>query len=198
MVRNIKGILADEPVNAGRQKEVDMGKALMVLCLPFIHCIIECTSDEGLETGIPYLFDTIIGGPMSAPMYMFCMGIGIVYSLNKGFDKEAGRGLRLIGIFYLLNICRFLIPYLIGYAVSGDKEQFITPLIYRVLGNDILLFAGLAIILIAAFRHFGMSDRAMLLAAAILWVSVIMARCWKKWKAAHMTKRSAQGTDGAA
>ena len=162
MISRIKGLLADEPVNTGRQLDVDIAKAEMVLMLPFIHCIIECTSDEGLCSGIPYLFDTIIGGPFSAPMYLFAMGIGLVYSRKVTLEQQLKRGFTLIGIFYINNTCRFLIPYLIGYKISGDTEQFIEPLYYRWLGNDVLLFAGLTIIAIALFRHFNLSDAAML------------------------------------
>ena len=162
MFNRVGDLLADEPVNTGRQLDVDIAKAEMVLMLPFIHCIIECTSDEGLCSGIPYLFDTIIGGPFSAPIYLFAMGIGLVYSRRVRVKQQVIRGLVLIGIFYLSNTCRFLIPYLIGYKISGDTEHFIEPLFYRWLGNDVLLFAGLAIITIAIFRYFQLSDRAML------------------------------------
>ena len=62
MINKVRELLADEPVNNGRQIDVDIAKAEMVMMLPFIHCIIECTTDEGLNSGIPYLVDTIIGG----------------------------------------------------------------------------------------------------------------------------------------
>ena len=155
MLNKVKGMLADKPVNTGRQLDVDIAKAEMVLMLPFIHCIIECTSDEGLCSGIPYLFDTIIGGPFSGPMYLFAMGIALVYSRKVTPGLQLKRGLILLGIFYLSNTCRFLIPYMIGYKISGDREQFIDPLFYRWLGNDVLLFASLAIITIAVFRYLG-------------------------------------------
>ena len=168
MFKSIDGLLADTPINTGRQIEVDIAKAQMVLMLPFIHCIIECTSDEGLCSGIPYLFDSVIGGPFSAPMYLFAMGIGIVYSRRTTAVLQIRRGLLLIGIFYLSNTCRFLIPYLIGYSISGDTEQFIEPLFYRWLGNDVLLFASLAIITIAVLRYFRLSDGALLGTAAVM------------------------------
>ncbi len=167
MVQKIRDQLADEPVNCGRQLDVDIAKAEMVLMLPFIHCIIECTTDEGLNSGIPYLFDTIIGGPFSAPMYLFAMGIGLVYSRKVKFEQQIKRGLTLIGIFYLSNTCRFLIPYLIGYKISGDREHFIDPLLYRWLGNDVLLFAGLAIIAIAIFRRFDLKSSTMIAISAV-------------------------------
>ena len=164
-------MLSDRPVNTGRQQEVDIAKALMVLCLPFIHCIIECTSDEGLCSGIPYLFDTIIGGPFSAPMYLFAMGIGIVYSRRTLPDQQIRRGLGLVWVFYLSNTARFLFPYLIGYAVSGDREHFIEPLLYRWLGNDVLLFAGMAIVAIALMQKAGLGARGMVVIASLMTIA---------------------------
>ena len=161
----LRPLLADEAVNTERQWEMDLARAIPILCLPIIHCIIECCTDEMLESGIPYLFDTVIGGPFSAPMYMFAMGVSIDYSRRKTPKKLALKGLDILLISYVLNICRFLIPYLIGYAISGDREQFIEPLIYRVLGCDVLLFAGLALLVIALFKKWDLSAKQMMFIA---------------------------------
>ena len=157
-----RDILADTPVNTGRQIEVDIAKATMLLMLPFIHCIIECSTDAQFDYGLSFLFDTVIGGPFSAPMYLFAMGIGMVYSHRVNTIDRVKRGLMLIGIFYIAQTFRYLIPYLIGYGITGDREQFIDPLIYRWLGCDVLLFAGMAIIVIALFIHLGFSERMMI------------------------------------
>ena len=106
MAFNPREIFAETPVNSGRQMELDLGKALPILALPFVHCFIECTTDAGLAHGIPYLFDSVIGGPFSAPMWMFAMGVGIVYSHKTNLKQFARRGAGLFGIFFLLNICR--------------------------------------------------------------------------------------------
>ncbi len=166
MFKEVKLMLADEPVNTGRQWEMDIARAIPVLCLPIIHCIIECCTDEMLESGIPYLFDTVIGGPFSAPMYLFAMGVSIDYSRRKTPKKIALKGLDVLLMSFVLNIFRFLIPYLVGFAMSGDREQFIEPLVYRVLGNDVLLFAGLALMVIALFMKWELSYGKMFLIAA--------------------------------
>ena len=118
-----RDLFADKPVNTGRQNALDLGKAFPILCLPFVHTFIECTTDAGLGHGIPYLFDSIIGGPFSAPMWMFAMGIGILYTRHTATRDMIKRGLTIIGFFFLLNTCRFLIPYLIGYGITGDRGQ---------------------------------------------------------------------------
>lgn len=156
-------IFSDDIVNSGRQKELDMAKAIMIFFLPFIHCTIECTSKYGLTYGIPYLFDTIIGGPLSAPIYMFAMGIGMVYTKHHTPGDYAGRGIKIGIVGYVLNIFRFLIPFLIGYMITGDYDKYIDPLPYMVFGNDILQFACLVMLFMALFVKSRLSDMAMLL-----------------------------------
>lgn len=160
-------IFSDNEINAGRQKELDLARAFIIFCLALIHITIECTSDEGLTSGISYLFDTVIGGPFSAPMYMFVMGIGMVYTSKNTSWNHFTRGVKIFAFGYLLNICRFLIPYSIGYAVTGDYSTYIEPLIYKVLGNDILTFGGLAMMIIALFIKLRLSKLVMLIIATV-------------------------------
>ena len=39
-------LLAPEECNTGRQPELDVGKALPILCLAFVHCTIAFSTDE--------------------------------------------------------------------------------------------------------------------------------------------------------
>lgn len=164
MVADLKrAIFSDKAVNAGRQDELDLAKFIIIFFMPIIHCIIECTPEDALVSGIPYLFDTIIGGPFTAPMFMFAMGIGMVYTKSKAPDRYLRRGLLLFLIGIILNICRFLVPFLIGYLVTGDYDYFISPLLYLVLENDILLFAGLAMITLHFLIRLRLKDGVLLL-----------------------------------
>lgn len=158
-------IFADSEVNLTRQKELDLARAIMIYCLAYIHVTIECSTDEALCSGIPYLFDTVIGGPFSAPMYMFAMGIGMSYTKNFFPADHFRKGIKLILMGYLLNICRFLIPYSIGYAITGDHGMYIEPLLYKVLCNDILTFAGLSMVLLSILIKFDI-PRVMMVALA--------------------------------
>lgn len=160
-MRFLEGVFSKDAVNTGRQPELDIGKAFPILCLPFVHCIIECCTEEQLLHGIPYAFDMIIGGPMAAPMFMFCMGATIHFSAARTPGKIAKRGLHLLLIGLILNVCRFLIPYLAGYAATGDAEQFLTPLPFFVLGNDVLQFAGLAMLAVALMLRLKLPKYAM-------------------------------------
>lgn len=156
-------LFSKNEVNCGRQRELDIARAIIIFCLPLIHCVIECTSEEGLAQGIPYLFDTIIGGPFSAPMYMFVMGVGMTFTRKNTPVEHLKRGIRIFVAGYILNIFRFLIPYIIGYALTGEYEKYIVPLLYKVLGNDILIFAGLAMMIMALFLRVNMSNVTLML-----------------------------------
>lgn len=161
-------IFSKNEVNTSRQWELDLARAVIIFCLALIHCTIECTSDEGLCSGIPYLFDTVIGGPFSAPMYMFVMGVGMAYTkknMPKHFFK---RGVAIFGLGYLLNICRFLIPYLIGFAITKDYAVYMEPLLYKVFCNDILTFAGFAMMIMALFVKLKLSNIVMLAIATVM------------------------------
>lgn len=164
-----EAIFSDAPVNTGRQREMDIAKAVLIVFLAYIHCTIECTPDERLAHGLPFVLDSVIGGPLSAPMFMFSMGVGMVYTRHRAPRDFAERGIRLGAVGLALNICRFLIPFLIGYLATVEWEKYISPLPYRVFGNDIMQFACLSMLVIALFLKLGLSD------AAILAVSFGMA-----------------------
>ena len=161
-------IFSNEQINTSRQWEFDLARAVIIFCLALIHVTIECSTDEGLCSGIPYLFDTVIGGPFSAPMYMFVMGVGMCYTRKNSPMEHFIRGAKILAVGYILNICRFLIPYSIGYAITGDYGYYIEPRLYKVLGNDILIFAGLAMMIMALFVKLKLSNIVMLIIATVM------------------------------
>ena len=121
-------VFSKEICNTGRQTELDIGKALPILCLAFVHCVIECCTEEQLLSGIPFVFDAIIGGPLGAPMFMFCMGATIHFAKKRAPGDIAQRGVHLLLMGVLLNIFRFFIPFMIGYAITGNAEKYLVPL----------------------------------------------------------------------
>ena len=161
-------IFSKDEINTSRQWELDLARAFIIFCLALIHVTIECTTDEGLCSGIPYLFDTVIGGPFSAPMYMFVMGVGMCYTRKNTPMEHFLRGVKIFAVGYVLNICRFLIPYSIGYWITGDHAKYIEPLLYKVLCNDILTFAGLAMMLMALFIKLKLPNLVMIAIATVM------------------------------
>lgn len=164
----LEKIFSKDQINKGRAREMDLGRAILIVSLAFVHCTIECTPEEDLAYGMAFVWDSVIGGVFGASMFMFVMGLGMVYTRHNSIKDFVKRGLNLIALGYALNIARVGIPFLIGYQISGDKEHFIEPLIYHILSNDILIFAGLAFLAMALFRALKMSNLMMAIAALLM------------------------------
>ena len=146
-------------VNKTRQFEIDMAKVVLMFFLPFVHLTGECIND--LSKGLPYFFDSIIGGPFGAPVFMFTIGFGLVYARKNSPRDLTIHAIRVGIAGIILNIFRYLIPSLIGYAITHNREYYLDTLLNKMFESDILQFAFLAIIAIALmikfkFRHYVM------------------------------------------
>lgn len=168
-------IFATEEVNTGRQVEFDIAKVVFVIFVAMVHCSIECTPGGDLSHGFPYLFDSVIGGPMIAPGLMFVMGVCIMYSRKHQWQDVMKRGIFLFLLGFLLNLCRYTIPDLIGFFITGNYERYMEPIVYQTLNNDIFQLAGMAMITIGLFIKWKLPDWGMLVIA--LSCSVIGTLC---------------------
>ena len=157
-----------EKLNMGRQQEIDLARAIPVMSLPFVHCVIECCSTETINQPIPFLFNVIIGAPLGAPIFMFSMGISLIYSKHSSARDMMKRGLILFIAGFLLNVMRFTIPYLTGYILTGEYDRFIRPILFKTFGNDILQFAGLSLMLLGFLKKNRLSDMAVLMIAVAM------------------------------
>ena len=157
----INQIFAKENVNSGRQMEIDLAKVVFVLMVAAVHITIDCVPEEALSKGLPYVFDSVIGGPMIAPGLMFAMGACLVYSRRQGWKDIFHRGIFIFILGFVLNLCRYTIPDLIGYAISGDAERYLDPILYQTFNNDIFQFAGMALMTIALFLKLKLKDGVM-------------------------------------
>ena len=147
-----------EPCNTGRQFELDLFRFILIYRFAVIHVFVEATPPEKLDVlGIPYYFDSVVGGVIGPTRFMIFMGIALAYT-RHGTPKEVfQRGVRIGIIGFVLNIFRYLIPSLIGYGITRDAGQFLTELPYLVFGSDILQFVSLAMMLMALLLHFKLS-----------------------------------------
>ena len=136
-----------------RQPEVDFAKAVLIFFLATIHCFVECSTDEQLWHGLPYFFDSVLGGPWAAPMFIFSMGIGLAFTTKNKAEDLITRGLGLLVTGVVLNTFRFAIPSILGYLITDNRAFYLDMLPYRFFGNDLLQFAGLAMILMGFLKH---------------------------------------------
>lgn len=149
MIGRSKNMFAPEEINTGRQYEMDIAKAMAIIFMVLCHTL-EMLSDWTNELLI-LILDDVLGGPFAAPVFMFCMGMGIRYSRKNTPQDLFKRGVKLLVIGAVLNIFRHLIPLLIALFMQAVSLK---ELIYRVVGVDILQFAGLAFISLSLLLYF--------------------------------------------
>ena len=88
-------------VNTGRQPELDVAKVAAILYMVVIH-VYEEMSVVNYWVRPDSLFRTVLeflGGPLAAPVFMFAMGVGMVYTRHRSPRAFALRGLRLLYCF---------------------------------------------------------------------------------------------------
>lgn len=170
--------LSSEKVNTRRQFEVDCVKFWAILFMICVH-FYEQFGAYDYEGEIP---DTIyrniiefVGGPLAAPVFMFCMGIGMIYTKHNASSDFLKRGIKLILIGYSLNFFRQTLPQLIGMAMGIEIDL---DIIGGLLCVDILPFAGMAFITIGLMKKGKLSavrmcEIAFILQAIGIWVTKI-------------------------
>ena len=136
-----------------RQTEFDYAKTLAIFFMVIIHVIEEMSKVEftALPSGFWENFIQFGAGPLAAPVFVFAMGIGIVYSRNQEPVQLFKRGVKLLIVALCLNICRDVIPRLIVCLISKSAPEW-EVFRYQIFNIDILHFAGLAFMLTALFK----------------------------------------------
>ena len=90
-----------------------------------------------------------LGGPLAAPVFMFCMGVGMIYTRHSEPADFIRRGVKLLLTGYALNFVRQTLPMLIGMMI-GIKTDY--SLIGGLLNVDILPFAGMTFITVGILK----------------------------------------------
>ena len=136
-----------------RQYEFDYAKTLAIFFMVIIHVVEELSHVEfnALPSGFWENFIQFGAGPLAAPVFVFAMGVGIVYSRKKEPIQLFKRGVKLLIVALALNICRDVIPRLIVCLISGSAPEW-EVFRYQLFNIDILHFAGLAFMLTALLK----------------------------------------------
>ena len=90
-----------------------------------------------------------IAGPIGAPMFMFSMGVGIIYSRNTAPRQMMVRGCKLLRNGYLLSFFKGTLPILVGILAGMTPEFGVWDSLFLV---SILQFAGMAFFAIALMK----------------------------------------------
>lgn len=148
-VTNANALIAPEPVNRGRQIELDIAKGLAILFMLLVHSFEEFTAWP-LQQNVPTYIIEFLGSPPGAPVFMFAMGVGIAYSRKCHAKDLAKRGICLLLGAYILSFFRDFLPHYVLYLKTGATD-YLHEALSLLLAADILQFAGLA------FLFFGLA-----------------------------------------
>jgi len=150
--------------NAGRQFELDFAKFIAILFMILVHCFDYSsiylsslfTPTAGATSPLGTLIE-FLGAQPAAPVFMFCMGIGLVYTRHDSARDFARRGVKLFIMGYLLNLYRT--AFVVAGGMTGALgEQPLQPLVWAfALCVDILPFAGLAFLFFALMKRLRVS-----------------------------------------
>jgi uncharacterized membrane protein len=142
-------------VNGGRQPELDIARGLSVVFMVSVHFFQEYAAPHVDRSVLGTIF-LYLAGPPVAPVFMFLMGAGTVYSRRQRLGQQLLRGIRLIGLGYLLSLIASVLPI----AVALHTGRYAPELFFHkfrdlsafALQINILHFAGLALMFLALCR----------------------------------------------
>ncbi|WP_029233663.1 acyltransferase family protein [Butyrivibrio sp. VCB2006] len=156
-----------EIVNAGRQKELDWAKAFAIIAMICVHVYeqISVVDTEVVPTGAFRLTLEFLAGPLAAPLFMFCMGIGIMYSKNSEPAQMVKRGFHLLKNGYLLSFFKGTVPTAIAIALGYVVPWTLADSFFLV---SILQFAGMAFFTIALMKKMKFNLPAMMVTSLVL------------------------------
>jgi hypothetical protein len=138
--------MKDQYANSSRQINLDIAKAMAVIFMIMIHVQLSFSRDLVYETGYG-VFTEFVGGIPSAPVFMFLLGTGIIYSKKASSKILLIRGIKTFLLGYGLNLARGTVPKLIGFTIGQEIE--INEIYIATFIIDILQFSGLAFIAFA-------------------------------------------------
>ena len=161
-------IFKKNEVNFSRQYNLDLLKSLAIICMIICHVVMQLGGHrEGYESEVLYIFgDNVLGTYIAvAHAFMFAMGVGFMYSRKNTPGDLLKRGIHIYILAYVLNFFRYGI-YAIGEGlITGTFRQEVA---YSMYSQDILHFAGLAMILTALFRKLQLKETTILLISVIM------------------------------
>ncbi len=126
---------------------LDLARGLAIFFMIMQHAMLIYGVHEGEGSVLGELI-ILSGTAPAAPVFMLIMGIFFLRA--KDTKTIVIRGLKLIGLGYLLNLFRFVLPTIIAgeYAADGPDS-----LLGRLMAVDILQMAGLSLICMSLVRR---------------------------------------------
>lgn len=151
-------LFSDQKVNSGRQVELDFAKSMSIVFMIFLHCLMVTSGFTNnvsvyMQKGIGQL----LGEPFAAPVFMFSLGIGTVYSRNQDPVYLMKRGVKQMLLGIVVNIGEFFLPHYLAGNLLGKWDIFPIAGGLLLFCVDILAFAGMAMIALGIFKKLNLT-----------------------------------------
>ena len=159
---------SDTAGNKTRLDNLDLLKAVAIICMIICHAVIRLGEHHaGYENDFAFWFgDVVLGSYIAvAHAFMFSMGVTLHFGSHYSSKSLIKRGFYLLLVAYVLNFFRYTIYCLIDGFIQGE---FMEDTLYSFLCQDILHFAGLALILTGIFRKLKMKEWHILIAGIVM------------------------------
>lgn len=183
----------EQPVNTGRQVEADFAKMVCIIGMVLVHAFEEVGTyfpGPGEESAAAYVFVIVLDAIFGAATFMFCMGFGITYSPKADPDYLIRRGGTLLLVAYVLNIVRFVLPDFLNWLITGDSSLFLSEALGSLFCNDILQFAGLALLLFGLLKKLRVSDAGLVIVALLMSAAGSFMRNFDLSEMLHITNEA--------
>lgn len=157
-----------EELNINRQYNLDYLKALAIISMILCHAVMQFGAHtENFANDFAYRFGAHILGTYIAVAhaFMFCMGVGMVYSRKTHPKYLLIRGIKLFLLGYVLNFFRYSIYIIVAGALTDEFRNVFWHTLYI---QDILHFAGIAMMLTAFFKKLKLNNLGILIIAVIM------------------------------
>ncbi len=169
-------LFVKDEVNTSRQIQFDIAKVVCLIGMVFVHCFEELGLNDISDGSVAqYITVVVLDCLFGAGTFMACMGVGIAYSWKENTAKLMKRGLLLVGIAYLLNTFRIVIPF---WGLTFFGHDVWTDIAIGFFDLDILQFAGLALFLFALLKWFKVSDLMLFVIACVMSIAGSFVFCW--------------------
>lgn len=182
MLTQLRECFSCQQVNTGRQPEADIAKGLAAICMVLCHVqywLIDGSDLMNLVVG------RTLGGPFVAPVFMFCMGLGIGYTRKNQPRDYLRRGLNLLWISFLFGLFRDVIPVLLVWFLGRN------PLVLENLAlffcADILRFSGLFFLLFAFLTKIRIKPLALLVLAFVFSAAGLYPAVFLPWTSSQVS-----------
>lgn len=162
-----------------RLLSIDLARGLAVFFMISVHTLETFASEEVQASLFGHIIE-FFGRAPAAPVFMTLMGFSFIYSKKSGLKPKLWRGFKIFLSGYVLNILRNVLPFFVSKYLQLDVintfpiEKINEYTLFTLI--DILQFAGIALMIMAAIQELKINKYIILFMAFL--ISMVSPFLW--------------------